>query len=170
MRIPQLTFTRFVAALAIVLFHTGERVWPFSHPTVLPVLEAANMAVSYFFALSGFILVVSSVRQGQPPGRIAAGRFWRNRVARIYPLYALALTLFLALALTARTTTLRPEPVPVAATYAMLQAWVPPWALLYNYPGWSLSVKALFYALFPALYGLLRPRASGVVLWGSTLR
>src|SRR6185503_8269530 len=32
-----------------------------------------------------------------------------------------------------------------------LQAWVPGIAEIWNYPAWSLSVEAVFYALFPWL-------------------
>jgi peptidoglycan/LPS O-acetylase OafA/YrhL len=56
--IPQLTFTRFLAATSIVLFHFGLDVFPFNLPEVRYAFSHANLGVSYFFVLSGFILTV----------------------------------------------------------------------------------------------------------------
>ena len=116
-----------------------------------------NSLVSYFFILSGFILVVSSTtKSGQPTDR----QFWLNRFARIYPLYLLAFLLTALLVATIGDEQfLYVESAfakPALASALLVQAWIPDYAFYLNYPGWSLSVEALFYALFPFLFRVLR--------------
>lgn len=53
MRIEQLTFTRFIAAIAIVFFHFGKPLNIFSEPNIHKLLINANIGVSYFLILSG---------------------------------------------------------------------------------------------------------------------
>jgi peptidoglycan/LPS O-acetylase OafA/YrhL len=175
--IPQLTFTRFVAAFAIVALHFGRGSPPFSAPFLLPIVAAASCVVSYFFVLSGFILVVSSCRDGRLPARIPARRFWVYRVARIYPLYLFALATQLALIASHPTPQHPLAAGRIAAHGLLLQAWIPAWAITYNSPGWSLSVEAFFYLGFPALFAalvrfsgsiaLLVGLLAGLVLWAA---
>ncbi len=122
------------------------------------MLLAGNSAVSFFFVLSGFILVVSSGRAGQLPTHIAKGRFWRNRFARIYPLYLAALVLTLtADVLTHNGAFHRIHTASAVNSALLVQAWLPHYAMDLNYPGWSLSVEVFFYALFPLLFiGMVR--------------
>jgi peptidoglycan/LPS O-acetylase OafA/YrhL len=116
-------------------------------------LLAGDSAVSFFFVLSGFILVVSAGRDTQLPAYVAKGRFWRNRVARIYPLYLVALLLTLASDVLTHNRTFRSVDAGSAISSALLiQAWLPGYAMDLNYPGWSLSAEVFFYALFPLLF------------------
>ncbi len=152
MRIDQLTITRFAAAILLVLFHTAATGLN-TDSLIGRILLAGNSAVSFFFVLSGFILIVSSGRGGQLPTRIAKGRFWRNRFARIYPLYLTALVLTLtADVLTHSGTFHRIHAGSAVSSVLLVQAWLPPYAMDLNYPGWSLSVEVFFYALFPLLF------------------
>lgn len=152
MRIDQLTVTRFIAAILLVLFHTAAMGLT-TDSVAGRVLLAGNSAVSFFFVLSGFILVVSSGRDAQLPTRIAKERFWRNRFARIYPLYLTALVLTLtADVLTHNGTFHRIHVGSAVSSVLLVQAWLPRYAMDLNYPGWSLSVEVFFYALFPLLF------------------
>ena len=82
MNLPQLTVTRFVAALGIVVYHLGRTTWPFSlAPDLVGLL---HLAVSYFFTLSGFILVIAQVREGDLPAQVVPRPFYRNRLARVF--------------------------------------------------------------------------------------
>jgi len=156
-RIDQLTVTRFVAAILLVLFHTAATGLT-TDSVAGRVLLAGNSAVSFFFVLSGFILVVSSGHDGRLPTYITKSRFWRNRFARIYPLYLAALVLTLtADVLTHNGTFHRIHAGSAVSSALLLQAWLPPYAMDLNYPGWSLSVEVFFYALFPLLFtGMVR--------------
>jgi peptidoglycan/LPS O-acetylase OafA/YrhL len=79
--------------------------------------------------------------------------FRRDRLARLYPAYLLAFLLAAPFA-AARGWGEGPLAavkiaVVAALTLALLQAWVPPLARLWNPPGWSTSVIASFYLAFP---------------------
>lgn len=165
MKIEHLTFTRFIAALAVVLFHIGaNRLGHDSLPGSL--FRVLNSAVSYFFVLSGFILVVSNVRQGQLPTHLGKVSFWRNRFARIYPLYLAALILTVGLGVLTGIVKLTTVSTGAAvASAVLLQAWWPDYVMQLNYPGWSLSVETLFYALFPLLFTpIVRQRTRPLLL------
>jgi peptidoglycan/LPS O-acetylase OafA/YrhL len=166
-RLDQLTVTRFLAALGIVVYHMARSATPFSFPAVLDGVVLLHLLVSFFFTLSGFILVVAQVKnktsEGELPASLARIPFYKARFARIYPLYFVAL---LAWALFAY---LRPEAGkleagPFISNIFLFQAWVPGWAITCNYPGWSLSVETFFYLLFPFAYTLLQPMAQKA-LW-----
>lgn len=150
-----LTSLRFFAALVVVLFHYGRAQFQ-GIPLAQSIVDNGFVGVQLFFVLSGFILAYTYYRrEGWTPMQ-----FWRARFARIYPGYfvamLLALPIFIGVVLRdghgwgyAALTT--------ALTTTLLQAWVPQSACALNCPGWSLSVEAFFYALFPLLALALRP-------------
>jgi peptidoglycan/LPS O-acetylase OafA/YrhL len=105
--------------------------------------------VSYFFVLSGFILVISSVQPGKQA--IYKSTFWFNRFARIYPLYFFALLMYLGLCLSARTPNTKLSFDQLILTTTLLQSWIPKHVMDYNYVSWSLSVETFFYLIFPFL-------------------
>lgn len=143
MRIEQLTFTRFVAALAIVAYHFGRPLNIFSNPIVSKILTQANVGVSFFFILSGFVMIIAYGNSKT----IKFKSFLKNRFARIYPLYLFAIFLMLALHL------LYPKEnilaTDIILNIIMLQAWFPDKVFTVNLTGWSLSVELLFYVIFP---------------------
>ncbi len=149
MQLPQLTFTRFVAALIVLVFHGARGSYPF---TVYPgryLTEYGSVAVIYFFILSGFILTITYQAALERAGTINKRNFWVARLARIYPLYvfALLITILVKVIVYDVSTT----PLEVLASGLLVQSWFPTLATTLNGPGWSLSVEALFYALFPFL-------------------
>jgi peptidoglycan/LPS O-acetylase OafA/YrhL len=151
-RIEQLTFTRYIAALTVVFFHYGISVFPANLPLLTPLLAAGPIAVSYFYVLSGFIMAIAYYRPDKQARPLNAKRYWWARVARIYPVYLLALLLMIA----AKYHSGGSEPFTVALSLSMLQAWIPGYPLSLNAPGWSLSVEAFFYLCFPLLLALVQ--------------
>jgi peptidoglycan/LPS O-acetylase OafA/YrhL len=93
--LPALTSLRFFAALWVVFFHLSTRVAGTLPAAARTVIGRGWMGVPFFFILSGFILAhVYGRKLSAPATRAERGRFWWARVARVYPLYLLALAVF----------------------------------------------------------------------------
>ncbi len=146
MKIDQLTFTRYIAALSVVFFHYGANVFPANLPVLSPILTAGPIAVSYFYVLSGFIMAIAYYRPDNTKP-FSKRRYWLARIARIYPIYLFALLIMIA----AKFQGSGSDPLTVGLSLGMLQAWIPGYPLTLNVPGWSLSVEAFFYLTFPLL-------------------
>ncbi|MFM7102789.1 MAG: acyltransferase family protein [Verrucomicrobiota bacterium] len=161
-RLDSLTSVRFVAALLVYLYHAeahfrlGEA--PAFQGLPATLTHLGFLGVPFFFQLSGFILTVvyaSRLGPGAEPGWRAGLRpYLVARLARVYPLYLAGLVLSLPLvAFDARATAATGLEVwlSLALSPLLLQAWFPSVCLLWNAPGWSLSVEAAFYLAFPFL-------------------
>jgi len=150
MKIEQLTFTRFLAAISIVVYHFGMELFPFRTEAVSFLFKQANLGVSYFFILSGFVMIIAYGGNGN--SHIDRNKYYLSRIARIYPVYLIALLLLLAYYI------IRSKPID-SAGYVMnlfvIQSWFPPYPLTGNGPGWSLAVEFFFYAVFPLLFNRL---------------
>ena len=145
MRTDQLTFTRFFAAISIVIFHYGNNIFPFYSEPVDFLFKQANIGVSYFFILSGFVMIIAYKERGE----IEYVDFVKRRFARIYPVYALAiLVLLIYYILILKSFGYKS----VILNLTLLQSWVPGFALSFNTPGWSLAVEMFFYISFPFLF------------------
>src|SRR5436190_9360336 len=86
-QINALTATRAFAAIMVFIHHYGYNLFPFSLCEKL--FHSGNIAVSYFFVLSGFVLYISYREKD-----ISYLDYLKRRVARIAPVYWLALALF----------------------------------------------------------------------------
>lgn len=145
MKITQLTFTRFIAALSIVVFHFATEIYPFNSEYLSFLVKQANIGVSYFYVLSGFVMIIAYADKGEI-------NFWsyiKNRVARVLPVYYLAMILILLYAISYS------KPISIIELILhifTIQAWIPSKALSINYPGWSISVEMFFYLSFPFLF------------------
>jgi len=140
-RLDALTGLRFWFAFLVVVHHSlqhwfGNRVYP--------VADFGYIGVDFFFVLSGFVLTWS----WRP--EVSAGRFWWNRVARIWPLHLT--TLVLAVVFVADQIN-HPGVLGTVANLLLLQAWVPSDKVYfgYNAVAWSLSCEVFFYLAFPWL-------------------
>lgn len=145
MRLDQLTFSRFIAAIAVVIYHFGLEVYPFNLKELYPFFKQGNIAVSYFFLLSGFIMIIAYHQYK----KVAFLAYIKNRFARIYPVYFLALLILLLFKLRYHNDG---EFGDFFLNLVMIQSWFPGKALSFNFPAWSLGVEFFFYALFPLLF------------------
>jgi peptidoglycan/LPS O-acetylase OafA/YrhL len=166
-RLPAITSLRFFAAFHVALFHMNE-MGAITGPAWLKGFAAIGyVGVSFFFVLSGFILVYTYADRD-----IVWGEFWQTRFARIYPAYLFSLVLsfpffyFGALKMHVPFFAFAEQHFALSAVLVvlLLQAWLPPAALAWNAVAWSLSVEAFFYAVFP--FALPRfGKLSRTVLW-----
>ncbi|RKH34751.1 acyltransferase family protein [Corallococcus sicarius] len=154
--LPALTGLRFFAALHVVAFHVTPRE---GRPAWLGgLLDNGPASVTLFFILSGFVLAQAYLGEASP-GPVSRRAFWVARFARVYPIYLLGLVLeapafFLAVVRQEGGLTLESLQRLLgvgSAVVSLTQAWVPSAACAWNCPGWSLSVEAFFYLLFPVL-------------------
>lgn len=172
MRLEQLTFTRYLAALTVVFFHFGQTAYPATNAWLNPVITAGPIAVSYFFVLSGFIMAVAyyAPARKNPDFTFNQWKYWLARFARIYPVYLVALVLMIG----ANLKTDGSDPATVFLSLSMLQAWIPGYAMTLNSPGWSISVEMFFYLSFPVLMLIIRQDKlryllmTGILLWVGT--
>jgi peptidoglycan/LPS O-acetylase OafA/YrhL len=162
-RLDSLTGLRFVAALSVVLLHvTASRVN--ERPLVDlgafagRLAELGYLGVTFFFALSGFVLTWSATGI-----RLSARAFYRRRFARVYPLHLVTAVIAgiggLVLGVAA-------GPGTWAAVLLLVQAWVPDahWYFALNSVSWSLSCEAFFYALTPLVL-IVAARRSLRAVW-----
>jgi len=154
--LPALTSLRFFAAAYVVAFHYT----PYYFPNVEgpSVIALGYSGVTFFFLLSGFILAYNYKDADFREPRLRT-LFYRARLARVYPVYLLALAVhvpwFLAWVLK--------QPMPLKALMGSgavlaplgLHAWVPGAACSLDCPSWSVSIELFFYALFPILLPLV---------------
>ncbi|HEX3132910.1 MAG TPA: acyltransferase [Planctomycetota bacterium] len=165
-----LTGVRFFFALMVVCYHltpvdgylglAGVADGP---SWLWHLLHAGHAGVQFFFVLSGFILALTY--HDLTPERVQA--FYLARVARIVPIYLLGVVVMVPAAslMVFKIDQSGMNPwlnlaIQAVLWLTFLQAWFPRWALSGNFPGWSLSAEAFFYACFPRLIATLRHRGS----------
>jgi peptidoglycan/LPS O-acetylase OafA/YrhL len=143
MKLEQLTFSRFLAAASIVIYHYGLNVFPFNVGPIHSIFRSANYGVGYFYVLSGFVMIIAYGRGGE----LNPYEFLKQRFARIYPVYFLSLLLALIFNVINDTRGY----FAILLSFLAVQAWYPSKALSFNPPAWSISVEFFFYAVFPFL-------------------
>jgi peptidoglycan/LPS O-acetylase OafA/YrhL len=157
---------RAVAALLVVLTHVGFLTGAVSVGLVGRLLGRGDLGVAIFFALSGFLLHRSFLRERAASGRVRVGRYLVRRAARILPAFWVGLAV-VALAV-------RPSPTVLLANATLTQIYLPD-ALLDGYTQtWSLATEASFYLVLPLVVLALfrwsvRPRVRVTVLAASVL-
>ena len=148
--INQLTFTRFIAALIIVIFHFGRNLFKslINIPNFDKLWDHLNLGVSFFFVLSGFVMTIAYKKDY----KIDKIQYYINRFSRIYPLHLLTLFFMIILAFLFSINYLDYYHFPTSPFLKhlfLIQAWFPSSSLSLNVPSWSISVELFFYLLFP---------------------
>jgi peptidoglycan/LPS O-acetylase OafA/YrhL len=153
--ILSLTSLRFFAAFEVVLGHIQPD-YPFSN-FLQRATSFSYQAVSFFFVLSGFVMVYAYIDAGDGTMSASKTRFWLSRFSRIAPAHYLALAILLPIFLYSVLVAKMVSAADIARTVLIettfLQTLIPPFATAWNFPAWSLSVEACFYAAFPFLIG-----------------
>jgi peptidoglycan/LPS O-acetylase OafA/YrhL len=146
---------RIFAAFAVVCFHYGTLAASFP---ALPhfaqnLIENGTIALPFFYVLSGFVLTHAYSSRGPAP--IQKRGFYYARIVRLFPAYVAGFVLFLPIAVekylrhpAAHFDGVHTYVLGGLLSLFALQAWTP-LSQAWNGPGWSLSVEAFFYLIFP---------------------
>ena len=156
--VPALTSLRFFAAAWVLLYHLRNNLGSELPVGLEQVVQCGPMAMTFFFVLSGFVLVVAS--QGENPWDHYP-RYAYRRFARIYPLYLASLIIFWVMVGFAKNTEGSSWPSLLALGFSDISltgAWFPQ-AFMGGFGRdgtWSLSVELFCYALFPSILFISR--------------
>lgn len=148
-QLPALTSIRFVFAFMVVGTHfAGQRPldsWAWVGPL-------GNVAVSWFFVLSGFILTynfskLSGIRENS---RFLVSRFWR-----LFPVQIVTIVMSLAMFSSSRHLA-ETQPYYLLRSLTLTHTWdASPFAgQAFNVPAWSISHEWFFYLMFPLILAL----------------
>jgi len=144
-RIPSLDGLRAVSIALVVCGHLAGAGLP------LFFGRGANLGVTVFFVISGYLITGLLIVEHQRTGRISLRRFYARRTLRIFP----AFYVFVAAVVVLKGlgfVTLAPGDLLAALTYSMNYHYQRAWALGHV---WSLAVEEQFYLLWPAALALL---------------
>jgi peptidoglycan/LPS O-acetylase OafA/YrhL len=171
-RSDALTGARALAGLYILIMHFGAPLLRGAPRWANTLRETGYVATSFFLMLSGFVLTVAYGKK-LADGRIDRRGFLIQRIARLYPVFALALLLMVPFAIVpgwgTRTASFGEAHARWLILTGLLHAtmshvWFPRFVLSWNVPDWCVSVEMWFYAAYPLLvvWALRRGRR---VLW-----
>jgi exopolysaccharide production protein ExoZ len=149
-KLPGLQIARAIAALAIAYIHSWHVTMPFPPATAYPIPFANKFpAVELFFAISGFVICLISVKPNFRPLQFLA-----RRAFRLYPLWILTSLIFWRLAVVALG--LPEHHTPSFFGYSL--TLLPTDGYPFYDIGWSLQHEIAFYILAALLvprFGLL---------------
>lgn len=164
--IRELNALRFVAALYVFAFHLQIR-WPIASPEswLGQFLNQGATAMTLFFMLSGFVLM----HRYQSSEKLDVKLYAINRIARIYPVYALSLFLTIPWIVGPDVDGVKQISETVQMVLAivfliiialtLMQAWLTPLFSFWNFGGsWSISVEAALSGVFVKIREMIMTR------------
>jgi peptidoglycan/LPS O-acetylase OafA/YrhL len=147
MRYSLLNLFRFFAAITVVMFHFAYSIPPFDEGLLNRLIGNGHFAVTFFFVLSGFVMVLSNQKSNLKLYSEKI-RFWKKRAIRLLPLYYLAIIMYVLFTLGVN------KPIDwkeMLLNVIGVHAWdLNPHPEI-NPPSWSLSAEFFFYLLTPTL-------------------
>lgn len=140
--LDQLTGLRFFAAFLVFLSHLN---WDRSHEFFQKLFESGFIGVSFFFALSGFVLAYS-YQEKLVSGKVSKKKFIFLRFSRLTPLHFATALPFVGWVIYDDRFSL----LALISNLTYMQSWVPHSDVYFslNAPSWSLSNEMFFYLCF----------------------
>ena len=155
---PGLNTLRFLAALVVVVGHTGDglTLYGVQKYNYLARLnpDSAKLAVLFFFVLSGFLITYLLLMEESETGTISIGAFYLRRILRIWPLYYLVVFMaFFVLPHSAGWLPSSPHELYGWKNLLLYLTIFPNLATPVWYAGhlWSIGVEEQFYLSWPLL-------------------
>jgi peptidoglycan/LPS O-acetylase OafA/YrhL len=152
---PQLDALRFLAFLAVFLFHLTHEAKV--GPSLGALSESGAFGMCVFFILSSYLITTLLVREQTRFGTIHVRAFYVRRALRIWPLYFLFLGANFALGHAVPKLAFE-TPRLLAFVFMMGNWYVAAFGFGTSaiYPLWSISLEEQFYLVWPALVGTSR--------------
>jgi peptidoglycan/LPS O-acetylase OafA/YrhL len=176
-RVHSLTGARFIAALAVLVFHVtsiGKVPGIFQR-----LADFGRCGVCFFFVLSGFVMTLNYSNTFTAIRFAPLRDFLLSRFSRIVPTHVAALLVITPLclylnrhaSLLAASSFVIPSSVALKSWLAnlfLVQIYNPrvEFEQMYNAPAWSVACEVVFYLLFPFLIFLLQKQAGSVTRLG----
>ncbi len=162
---PQLTGIRAIAAYMVFVYHYVAAYKPMLPARMYAMLAELHIGVTVFFVLSGFLIAYRYMDKVEV-SRKWVYQYFKNRVARIYPMYFLLTTCaFLYYHY-------HSQPQATVPVYLLNITFLRGFFNEYKFTGiiqgWSLTVEECFYAAAPVIF-LLRRRINIWVMAAFTL-
>lgn len=151
MQTTQLTFTRFVAAFFVILYHFGGSLFVIDNDFIIAQRKHLYLGVNYFYVLSGFVMMIAYGNKDY----VEPIRYYINRIARVYPLHIFTLFLTIAISIALSFNYLEYfhfNFVNFLTHLGLVQSWIPKYSLTFNVPSWSVSTEMFFYFTFPLFF------------------
>lgn len=148
---------RAVAALFVVLMHMQLQrngVDVFAHPLLGIFKEIGGFGVDLFFAISGFIMIVTNWNHFARPA--AGWRFLQHRAIRIYPAYWFATLPILLVFLSARDRVMTGHVSGKTDLWATLLLYPQPVDHVLLPVSWTLVFELTFYLIFAGFLAMKR--------------
>lgn len=155
-RLTAIQFLRFVAAIMVVIFHANiftNSIYP--RPSFDPMVMFSligTAGVPIFFSISGFIVFYTSRNLFSQEG--STRKFLMRRLARIYPIYWIALVVYFNFLTDFKT-------ISGLENFLGLIFLIPGDGDVVISPAWTLSYELYFYILFGMM--LLLTRSTAVI-------
>ncbi|MCB0699813.1 MAG: acyltransferase [Chitinophagales bacterium] len=178
---PNLSSSRFVAAIAVIVHHIELVKHWFGQPNIYTNSFVGGVfgqiGIIFFFVLSGFLITYLLLEEHRQTGTISIKHFYMRRILKIWPLYYLIV--ILGLFILPKIAFLH---VP-GYTELVGEAMVPKTAMFFTFfsnlaytlyrhvpyaeQAWSVGVEEQFYLLWPLLILLVIKRNKVIhMLWG----
>ncbi len=143
-------------AIAIGLVMFGHLGWP--------IRSNADIGVTAFFVLSGYLITSILVRDRERTGRVRLGTFYRRRIMRLGPALLGVLAFTMALGLAGRLP--GGWELGIASSLLYVSNWVQAGGVAIHPLGhtWSLAIEEQFYLVWPLVLILAWRRALWVAL------
>jgi peptidoglycan/LPS O-acetylase OafA/YrhL len=147
---------RGLAAWWVVLYHFRDEVpRALFGNTLYSVISHGDLAVDFFFELSGFVIALRYAGRFTRPNWAVYKEFLIARLARLYPAYIAVLVLFIANPIsilffsTIKNPGERYDPTYLLLSIPMIQNWGFASSIGWNIPAWSVSTEWAAYLCFP---------------------
>jgi peptidoglycan/LPS O-acetylase OafA/YrhL len=153
---------RFFASLLVVVFHAEimKKIFGMSNYTDYSLFNNGDIAVTFFFVLSGFLITYLLLKEKRTGKTVAIKQFYWRRMMRIWPLYYFIVFLFLILI----PTIANMLHLPFTSLYRAQDVWgyyvfFLPFMVNILYPSghslehvWSIGVEEVFYIGWAPLF------------------